>query len=238
MEKNFSIKQAFVFGFNAFCDNFFLLLALAITFGFIVSLPEILKITLGIKIPQLIDLIYSSVAGSMMMLCLIKFFLNCYDQTQDKLDGVLSQWHLIGKYILTHALYSLIILLGFVFFIIPGIYLAIRLFFYDYAIVDKNSSVIGSLKESWQITQGVTGHLFIFSLASFGVCSLATIFLAILAALRVPKAVVMPIFAIGIFASIFIVLLAWTFAYRKLSLLALTQDPDNTDPMLNNDSRI
>ncbi len=44
--------------------------------------------------------------------------------------------------------------LGFIALIIPGIFLGIKLFYYDCAILIEDAGIIGSLKRSWQVVRG------------------------------------------------------------------------------------
>ena len=53
-----------------------------------------------------------------------------------------------------------IISLGLVVLIIPGIFLAIRLLFYDQAILLNNQDVVESLKMSWNVTKGNWWRIF------------------------------------------------------------------------------
>lgn len=58
-------------------------------------------------------------------------------------------------YILASILYAIIIVLGLIVFILPGIYLAIRLGFYKFLIIEnENLKVVDSLKESMKMTDG------------------------------------------------------------------------------------
>jgi uncharacterized membrane protein len=85
--------------------------------------------------------------------------------------------------------------------IIPGIILLIRLSFFDYLIVDKNSRIVESLKKSWEITKGNTWNLFLLYIL-LGLINLLGFFALI----------------IGLFWSIPTTMIAETFVYRKLSI--------------------
>jgi hypothetical protein len=52
-----------------------------------------------------------------------------------------------------------VLLLGFIFFIIPGIYLALRFSSVQYLIIDKNLSIGGAFKNSSILTQGVKWNI-------------------------------------------------------------------------------
>jgi uncharacterized membrane protein len=60
-------------------------------------------------------------------------------------------------------LYSAIVLIGTLFFIIPGIYLAVRLQFYTYAIIEKGQGAIESIRYSWHLTRNASTELLILT---------------------------------------------------------------------------
>ena len=49
---------------------------------------------------------------------------------------------------------GIIVVFGICLFIIPGIYLALRLQFFTAFIVEEDTGIIESLKRSWEITRG------------------------------------------------------------------------------------
>jgi membrane-anchored glycerophosphoryl diester phosphodiesterase (GDPDase) len=58
--------------------------------------------------------------------------------------------HLISVYIM----YSVLVLVGFIALIIPGLYVSYRLIFSLYVTVIDNSSALDSLSSSWELTKG------------------------------------------------------------------------------------
>ena len=97
-------------------------------------------------------------------------------------------------------LYGLIVLAGFVLLVIPGIYLALRLQFYSYYIIDKDAGAIDSLKMSWKVTEGNMINIFLFML--------------LLVALNILGAIVL---LVGLLVTIPVSFVAVTLLYRKLS---------------------
>jgi uncharacterized membrane protein len=57
--------------------------------------------------------------------------------------------------------------LGMVFLIVPGVILALGLSMTTLCIVDKNLGAIDAMKESWRITTGHKGGLFVYGLLAF-----------------------------------------------------------------------
>ena len=142
-----------------------------------------------------------SVAFSIIFeLGLIKISLKFCDNENPKILDLFSQCRLFFRYLFASILKSLIIFLGFILFIVPGIILSIRLSFFDYLIVDKNSKIIESLKRSWEITRSNTWNLFLLYLL-FALINILGAFALI----------------VGLFWSIPTTMVAEAFVYRKLS---------------------
>ena len=59
-------------------------------------------------------------------------------------------------------LYGIISTIGLILFVIPGIYLAIRFSFFDFALVEEESGPISALKRSWNLTKGYGWSLLLF----------------------------------------------------------------------------
>lgn len=121
-------------------------------------------------------------------------------------DGVKPEWRDLFvwreetiSYVGASILYGLMVLIGCLFFLIPGIYLAVKYGFYGYLIADKKLGAFGALKMSGQLTEGVKWLIVGFSLASFGV-----ILLGVLA------------FGIGLLVAIPVVGVGFAFVYRSL----------------------
>jgi len=201
MEK-FSKKEAIKFGWEIAKRKIkFFVLLLLFVYGFSFFLgffSEILKKESFLARP-IFDIIWI-VISAVFNLGLIKISLELCDGKEPKFIDLFSQFQLLFRYLFASLIRELIILLGFIFLIIPGIILSIRLSFFDYFIVDRNSKIIESLKKSWEITKGNTWNLFLLYLL-LGLIN----FLGALALM------------IGLFWSIPTTMLAQAFVYRKLS---------------------
>lgn len=92
------------------------------------------------------------------------------------LDGMEPQFSAYGQesrkvitYVIAVVLFSVIVTVGLLLFVIPGIYLGLRLQFFPAFIIEENAGSISSMKRSWQITQGHSGSLFLLFLAMVGI---------------------------------------------------------------------
>lgn len=113
-------------------------------------------------------MIPSQIIQSFLSLGVIAFALSLI-RGQDANIGQLfkqSPWKLI-KYLVASFLYGIMITVGFVCFIFPGIYLAIRFGCYQFAIVDKDLGIIESFKYSSSLTRDNKMNLFLLGVLSF-----------------------------------------------------------------------
>lgn len=91
-------------------------------------------------------------------------------------------------YIVGALLYGIMVGIGFLLLIVPGIYLALRYGFFWYAIVDGRKGIVESFKESARITEGVKWSLLLFVFACIGVMILGALLLGVGMLVAVPVA--------------------------------------------------
>lgn len=143
----------------------------------------------------------SSFFSMIMRLGLTRLYIDLVDKNEEgKLNVLFSSYGLFFRYLGASILFGLMVAVGLILFIIPGIYLGLKYQFFSYLIVDKELGILDSLKESSQITQGVKWQLLGFCLAVMGVNILGALALGVGLLVTVPLTVV-----------------AHVFVYRKLS---------------------
>lgn len=71
-------------------------------------------------------------------------------------------------YVLATLLYGLIIAVGTLLLIVPGIIFGLMFMFYGYVMIEKKLGPIEALKESKRLTAGAKWDLFLFSLLAIG----------------------------------------------------------------------
>lgn len=78
-----------------------------------------------------------------------------------------------GRYLVPGLIASLLVALGvslgFLLLVIPGVILSLGWMFTQLLLVDKNLGPVEAIKESWRITQGEKGGLFLWGLVVLGV---------------------------------------------------------------------
>ncbi len=200
-KRKFLIDEALQFGWQIMKKNFFffvgiLLFILAIQFIPVVLANFDFASDIVLLVIYLLIMLVSIVIG----MGVVKISLNFYDDKKNSFLTLFSAYKLFFIYLLATILYTLIVFLGFILLIIPGVYLAIRFSFFEYFIIDKKMGVIKSLKESWKITKGNFWGLLAF--------------MFIVAVINILGAFAL---LLGLFVSIPITWIAWAFIYRKLS---------------------
>lgn len=122
------------------------------------------------------------------------------------LDGIEPQFSAYGQqapklvtFIIANIIYSIIVIVGLIIFIIPGIYLAIRLQFFMVFIVQEDAGIMESLRMSWNITKGNAMQLFLLGLAMIGITIVGLILLIV-----------------GVFVAGPLVYMMYCYTFRKL----------------------
>lgn len=174
MNKSFSVKEAILYSVHALVEHpwYFLKLFFQwIAFSVMMLLPIFSLIGLmalyGTVEPthhlSFVVLALTFLAAYLLALVYIwsaptKLLLRFYDTSSAQISfgeffrlfSVSKLFSILGVFVL----YATIICLGLILFIIPGIYLAIKLQFALYYMIDKNISVTQALKKSYAATTG------------------------------------------------------------------------------------
>ena len=206
------------FGWDITKSNIGFFIGLLIVAGLIQYVPDIVATIIEADAPalSLIIRIASFVLSMIIGMGLIKICLRFCDGEKGEFSDLFSCYPLFFNYLIGSILYWLIIMVGLVLLIIPGIIWAIKFQFFDYLIVDKGLGPIDALEKSSEITRGVKWDLFLFAIL-LGIINLMG-FLCLL---------------VGLFVTIPVTMVAMAFVYRKLlpeTYQEYYRDPDQQLP--------
>ena len=196
------MNGAIKFGWRTMKQHFWLLLALIILTMLVNTIPGVLAGLVGERIPMLGILIglAAAIFSIIIDLGILKIALKLCDGEDAELADVLSCVPQGAPFILGSILYGLIVSVGFLLFIIPGIIWGIKFQYFAYAIIDKKLGPVEALKESSRITTGAKWDIFLFGLL-LGLLN----FLGALC------------FGVGLLATVPTSMVAYAFVYRSLS---------------------
>jgi uncharacterized membrane protein len=189
--KDFTYRELLAFGWEKTKEHYWFLLGVAFLF-------------LVISGATMIFPIINSIVSLLLTVAVISVTFVIVDGHVPKFHDMLKPfatykvaWHAI----LATLLSLVIIIVGFLLLILPGIYLATRLKFYLYALIEhENMGVTDSLRRSMELTKGLFWKLFGWNLL------IALINIAGLLA-----------FGIGLLFTVPTTVIAYTYLYRKLS---------------------
>jgi uncharacterized membrane protein len=133
----------------------------------------------------------------------LKLTLSYYDNKKLPFGDFFTQWKYYARVLGANILLGLIIVVGFLFLLIPGIYFGLKYQFTPMFIIDKNVGIGEAMNLSAKLTKGIKMRLLWFALACLGVMILGAIALGV-----------------GILVATPVVWLASVYLYRKLSASA------------------
>jgi uncharacterized membrane protein len=105
-----------------------------------------------------------------------------------KIEDLFKNLQLFPRFFVATIIYGLMVSVGLLLLIVPGVYLAIKYQFYGYLIIDKGMGAIEALRESARITEGAKKDILVFWL-TLG-CSIAVIMWILAIFIAVPIGVI------------------------------------------------
>jgi len=124
------------------------------------SSEPIIRLLMSNSISVIISALIIALFFSGIGLGLTKIALQVYDNNVSHAEILFSQFRLSLRAFAAWVIYCVMIWLGLICFIVPGIIILLRFSFFSFFIVDKNAGVIDSLTMSYNATRGHAWDLF------------------------------------------------------------------------------
>lgn len=201
----FSKKEAIQYGWATMKKNFWFFVGILLIVAIINGLPEIISKTSSDDIPapllfliSLISLVFFLLKRVVEM-GQIKISLKIFDNQKPEIKDLFGDLKRFIEYLIGVALYGILVIVGVVLLVFPGIIWAIKYMFVPFLIIDKNMHPLDAFKKSAAMTKGNKWNLLMFDLLSAGIIILGALCLVV-----------------GLFAAIPTVMMATVFIYRKL----------------------
>lgn len=169
----------------------------SIAFGWKTTIDNIWSWVLTVLVGGLIGWI--PVVGALIQAGFIKITLKVYDGEKPRVGELFSQVDKWLRFFLAAVLYVLVVLVGLILCVIPGIYWGIKYYFFAYYIVEKDMGIIESFKASGDLTLESKLDLFLLWIL-LGLINMAGALCLL----------------VGLFVTIPLTLMATVFVYRGL----------------------
>jgi len=165
--KTFEVGDAIRFGWEKTKANLNLVVVLTLVAALATGLPSAIARGLQDSAPALAGLF--NLAGTVISLIIgvgaTRISLRLHDGgTAAVRDLFAVEGPLLWRYVLASLLYVLIVAVGTVLLVIPGIIFAVRYIFYGYAVVDRGALPMESMAQSAAATKGVWWNVSLFGL--------------------------------------------------------------------------
>lgn len=169
--QTFSVGEAIRFGWNTFTKRpwFFIgiVVAMFVVYGILSTVTDPKNNEMSGVMPFLVT-VAAAALGMLIEMMLINLALKAHDNVEtvqfSDAWGKLPFWNYIGVKILA----AIIIIVGLILLVFPGIIAALMFLFSNYLVVDRGLGPIEALKESMRITKGHRWQLLLLVLAVAG----------------------------------------------------------------------
>jgi uncharacterized membrane protein len=215
----FSISETITFGWETFKKRpwFFAAVTALIGIGSSIGsnmtsvfdhMPDVTPIGGGMIVFGVVSVLLGILLSIYLKMGSINFILKAHDNPEAAEVKDLWAPRPLVTYVVTGIVVGVIIVVGLILLIVPGIIWALRYMFAQYIVMDKKLSISEALAESSRITKGHKGQLALFMLALIGINILGALCLIV-----------------GLLVSIPVSMLAFAHVYRTLSSRAPVADP-------------
>lgn len=204
-----SIGDCIRFGWETFKKRPGILIGAFVLTTLLPAIPGILfpspEVVPGVPPPlpttgEMIATLISVVIGIFVTIGMTTFALRAHDDIASVKMGDLWNPQPFWRFLGAEVLAGIIIFVGFLLLVVPGVIASLGLCFVLYVVIDREAGPINALKESWRLTTGSKWQLFLLVLALIGLNLLGLLLLLV-----------------GILVTVPITWLAVTHAYRTLA---------------------
>ena len=177
MEPKFTISEAVSTCWKCLKEQIWVLVGLLI--GFMILSMVISMLSMGSMTMAFVMMIPSLAISILFMLGYTRNLFQALDGDEPQFSAYGQESRKFLNLLVAYLLFSIIVGIGMVLLVVPGIYLALRLQFCLQAIVEEDAGIIESLQRSWEITQGQVWQLFLLALVCIGISILGLIVLGV-----------------------------------------------------------
>jgi uncharacterized membrane protein len=180
METKFTISEVLNTSWTALKSQIWILVGLFIGYIILCTVFSLLLIPLtgSVMLSLFGNLVYFAIS-LVITLGYTKNLFQALDGEEPQFSAYGQQANKIGTAFVAGLIYGILVLIGTLLLIIPGIYLVLRLQFYMAFIVEEDAGIIESLQKSWDMTKDQVLPLLLLGLVMIGISILGFILLGV-----------------------------------------------------------
>lgn len=165
------------FGWKHAKKDFFFFLQLFVIVGVINAIPNLINRAMGW--PQDANNIGTVIAAIGSLICsfgLIKIYLHTAAERKSKLEDLFNHdWKRFIRWLIAKVVSGVLVVLGLILLVIPGIYVAARLYLYEFFAVDQDMNAIEAISASREVTKDHVREIIGIWFLSLGILILGAI---------------------------------------------------------------
>jgi len=198
----FKTSEALKYSWGVFKENIPFFIGLMVAMGLLTVVPDAVseKIFEPKSAGLIITKIFLRLIGLAIGMVSTRISLDIHDSGKPDLSRLGELLSAFPAYLAGKVLYGLMVLVGMILLIVPGIVVAYMFLYVGYLVIDRRLGPIEALQESRALTDGYKMDLFLFSSA--------------LALLNLAGALCL---FVGLFVTVPMTLMASAYVYRRLS---------------------
>lgn len=173
-EDKFSVDEVIGYGWRAMIKYLWPLCGILTSNFLVMSVPTaaimVLNYTANSGVPQMLSMVLSLcsiVLNQAIALGTVTVWLKIVDGDTISTRDVYSKFNRVWKFMAATFLYWSMVIIGYLCFILPGVYLQLRFQFFPYFISDSDAGPIQALRASHAITKGSLPELFFLSIVTW-----------------------------------------------------------------------
>jgi uncharacterized membrane protein len=154
-------------GFDYFRTHTSFLIGITVTFFVLAIIPNTYMMLYPVENESAWRTVLSlglSILQMLLTLGVTRIMLDLVDAEPTHVSKLFSQFRYILDYFLANLIYIVVVGIGLAMLVFPGIYLAVRLQFYTFAILDEDLNFWEALHRSYELTEDWTWPLFLWGL--------------------------------------------------------------------------
>lgn len=159
--------------------GFFIILGIILAIFFIAASFLIAWISSESEAGGWIATIVYWIISSIIGIGLIKIVLDVADGNNGALVDLVTHWNLLLKYIAVTIVYGVVVWVGLILLIFPGIIWSLKFLFAPWLVVDKGMGPLEAMKASSRMTMGMKWDLFGFLAAGYVVFAIGVVCLGV-----------------------------------------------------------